>query len=135
MKLTLNARLESVIRLEVSETVVPDDILVTVNGGAGKHFILRVSSPTGSKDFNADKEVNISEMCRKTGTVQMTVLGYDGGVLFRKWRVEPLILRESDESIEAIPQVTEMEERLAQAEQTVITLKQALAELYNIVKG
>lgn len=135
MKIIVNAGIDGFIRLREEPIIIPDKVIIEAKPSfKTEHLILTVQSPNAVKDFNADEECDVSEMCKMEGEVKMKLAQYSGGRKVCEWQIEPLILRRADDSIHPIPAIAHLSERLAETENTVLTLKEAIKELYKLYK-
>lgn len=63
---------------------------------------------------------------KEAGAMKLTVRKIINGEILQTWSAEPVLLREIDGKYEAIPQITELSEKVAK-------LTEAVAELKNII--
>lgn len=73
-----------------------------------------------------DKEINITDFCKKAGRVEITVSLTVRGKIAKKWQIEPLCVREIDGTFEAIPEIEALKERLARAEKAIAEMSKLI---------
>lgn len=73
-----------------------------------------------------DKEIDITDFCKKAGQVEITVCLTVRGKVARRWQIEPLCVREIDGSFEVIPEIEELKERLERAEKAIAEMSKLI---------
>lgn len=73
-----------------------------------------------------DKEINITDFCKKAGRVEITVSLTVRGKIAKKWQIEPLCVREIDGTFEVIPEIEALKERLARAEKAIAEMSKLI---------
>lgn len=107
---------EEKVELTFSSPIYPTDgLIISVRKGSDE----RQYKP---KD---GEPVDITELCRSAGVVEITASIATRGRVAKVWQIEPLLIKETPCGFEPVPQITALEERVA-------TLEQALVELTKI---
>ena len=134
MKIELKAGINGFIPLNKVVTF-PDSVIISVVPEVSVgHLVLSCSSAAGAKSYNADEEIDITELCTMPGLVRMTLYNYVDGVKSNEWHVEPLKIAVAAGETFPIPAIEDIGERVTALEKTATTLTEAIKELYKLYK-
>lgn len=114
----------SLVRLGES-VVLPEEVKIKFTSTVYALGVLvgRASTSDGFIDFKTHgEEVDISEICKKAGTVNISVSLVVKGEAVKTWKVETLYLKEIAHEIVATPETEAMKERIKLLENAVIEL-------------
>lgn len=126
MLITIHNTEEPFATLSVDKVTLPEEVFVEA---ANMVQGLKLSVKSGEKQrvYPLDKKTNISAMLQD-GEVMLALALYDGTELVRKWQVDSIICKQAENNADAIPQIEELKKQIE-------VLKNALKELYKMVKG
>lgn len=116
---------------------IPEEVYLRFVSPVYSLGTLAVTAKNGNrkKDFKTRGEpIDITELCRKAGTVDIEVSLLVRETPVKTWRIEPLILREINHAFEAIPEIEEMRRAIDSMRGELATLKKAFAELVALEK-
>lgn len=76
----------------------------------------------------ADEKIDISEICKKAGTLTIIVSLVAHGEVLKTWNVEPIILKEVDHQIHATPELDELKNKISRLEMAVHEVSKLVSE-------
>lgn len=103
---------EEKVEIAFSSPIYPlDSLIITARKGAAiKQYRL------------TDGEVDITELCKSAGLIEMTAILEARGNAAKVWQIEPLVVKELDGGFAVIPELVAMR-------QDIETIKKALVEI------
>jgi hypothetical protein len=124
MTITINLTASSTVRLGES-IVLPEEVKIKFSSTVYALGVLvgRASTADGFIDFKTrGEEVDVSEICKKAGTVNISVSLVVKGEAVKTWKIETLYLKEIAHEVVATPEIEAMKERIKLLENAVIEL-------------
>ena len=132
MKIKLNAGLGNYIPLSCKEVNLPERVTVSAVSNCD-HLVLSVQSKVGVRQYDLDKEVDITDMC-KDGYILMSLTGFKNGEKIAEWQVEKLHVSYVDGTIKPQPNIEYLEQQVKDLSEKTQTLTKAVQELYKMIK-
>lgn len=75
-----------------------------------------------------NESIDISDLCKKAGTVTIIVSLVAHGEVLKTWNIEPIILKEIDHQIYATPEIDELKNKIARLEMAVQEVSKLVSE-------
>ena len=99
-------------------------LLVKVeNDEQGKQYKLSDNTP-----------VDITAFAQKAGEVRISVALVIRGETVKKWSVEPIIVREVEQTYELVPEIEQMKRENAEMQAQLAEMRKAFAEIVTLVR-
>lgn len=103
---------EEKVELAFSSPIYPvDHLVVSIRKGAEITQIRTNGKP-----------VDITEQCTSAGLVEITATLEARGVAAKVWQIEPIVVKEIGGNFIAVPQIVELEARVATLEKAIVEL-------------
>ena len=121
------------IRLDTGTVILPENkisLVFTSNIYKLGTLVGKVISEETTISFKAaaDEKIDISEICKKAGTVTIIVSLVAHGEVLKTWNVEPIILKEVDHQIHATPELDELKNKISRLELAIQEIKKLVEE-------
>lgn len=128
MEIKLYLGKESYVRHDEIITLPVDSIILDLTSGAFAlgEKIVTVITADGEKQYRYGKPIDITEHFTEPGEVKITVSLIVRGEVATVWQIEPFCVKKIPSGLIAIPEITELKER-------VTTLERAVIETANLI--
>lgn len=136
MKIEINLQTATFVKMPVVLLAAEEKIEISFASSVYRLTCLAGEARCGDKVkkfVTRGEAVDITDLC-VAGELNITVSLVGGDEKLKTWRLEPLLLKEIDGELRAIPAIEDMKTELAVLRYDLGTVKSALAELTALVK-
>ena len=132
MTIKVNLTRQKYLKIEPRELLLPEKevkVIFTSDVYQLGTLLLTVSNEEEKRRYKTNGEaVDITDLCNKAGRIEMEISKMVGGDSVKSWRTEPLLLRELEHGLEAIPEIEAVKEELNMLKAAVKELAALLIE-------
>jgi hypothetical protein len=99
-------------------------------------LLLNVENDEQSKQYKLsdNSPVDITAFAQKAGEVRISVALVIRGETVKKWSVEPIIVREVEQTYELVPEIEQMKRENAEMQAQLAEMRKAFAEIVTLVR-
>lgn len=118
------------VKLEAEKITCPEEVKLVFSSYKYSLKDIRVIVKKGDAEntynLGTSKEIDISDLCKSAGKIEIEAQCYINGECVKAWRIESLVLTEIDGVFEAVPEIEHLQSELQ-------TVKTAIKELIDII--
>lgn len=120
--------------------ILPDTVEIEFESPTYRHNLgvlhVKVSNGVQGKTYKLSERVplDITEYCTHAGVVEISVALVIRGETVKKWSVEPIIVREVEQTYELVPEIEQMKRENAEMQAQLAEMRKAFAEIVTLVR-